>query len=130
MGPSDLVAALHKGRDSYNVNGLAQIAAEATLDDLAYYRKNFERIARSRARLASGLSHLGFEVCPSQTNFILVRPPEFSADRWLKRLANEKILVRWFDRPETRDYLRMTIGTEREVKMLLSAARRILSRRS
>ena len=127
VGPADLVAALHKGRDSYNVNGLAQIAAEATLDDLPYYRKNFGRIARSRARLASALTNLGFEIYPSQTNFILVRPPQFTADRWLKLLADQQILVRWFDQPETRDYLRITIGTEEEVKRLLAAVGRILS---
>jgi len=46
----ELIAALHKIRDSYNVNGLGQIAAEATLDDLKYYppiSKKSSRRARS-----------------------------------------------------------------------------------
>jgi len=44
VGHPDLIAALHKIRDSYNVNGLGQVAAMATLDDLPRYRANFRRI--------------------------------------------------------------------------------------
>ena len=44
--PPGLIAALHKIRDSYNVNGLGQIAALATLDDLPYYRANFKQYHR------------------------------------------------------------------------------------
>src|SRR5208282_3940363 len=44
VGNAELIAALDKIRDSYNVNGLGQIAAEATLDDLDYYRANFWKI--------------------------------------------------------------------------------------
>jgi histidinol-phosphate aminotransferase len=45
---SELIAALDKIRDSYNVNGLGQIAAVATLDDLKYYRANFKKIIATR----------------------------------------------------------------------------------
>ena len=48
VGHAELIAALDKIRDSYNVNGLGQIAAEATLDDLKYYRANFKKIAATR----------------------------------------------------------------------------------
>src|SRR5664280_1370622 len=48
VGHPELIAALHKIRDSYNVNGLGQIAAEATLDDLPYYRANFKKIIATR----------------------------------------------------------------------------------
>ena len=111
VGHPELIAALHKIRDSYNVNGLGQIAAEATLDDLAYYRANFRKIIATRERLSRELTKLGFRVLPSQTNFILVRPPRFPAKDWLQKLRDRKILVRWFSAPEVRDYLRITIGT-------------------
>ena len=48
VGHPELIAALHKIRDSYNVNGLGQVAALATLGDLAYYRANFRRIIATR----------------------------------------------------------------------------------
>src|SRR2546422_337540 len=73
VGHSELIAALDKIRDSYNVNGLGQVAALATLADLSYYRKNFRRIVATRDRLARELTALGFRVFPSQTNFLLVR---------------------------------------------------------
>lgn len=126
VGPVELIDALHKVRDSYNVNGLAQVAALATLDDLPYYRKNFARVIATRERLSGALRALGFEVLPSATNFILARPPERPAMEWLGELRRRKILVRWFDYPEVREYLRITIGTDAEADALLAAVRKIL----
>lgn len=128
IGHPDLIAALHKLRDSYNVNGLGQTAAEATLDELPYYRANFKRIRATRERLRGELARLGFQVLPSQTNFILAKPPCFPAKDWLQKLRDRKILVRWFSAPEVRDYLRITIGTPREAAALVRAARSILRR--
>jgi histidinol-phosphate aminotransferase len=126
-GHPELIAALHKIRDSYNVNGLGQIAAEATLDDLPYYRANFQKIITTRDELSRELTKLGFRVLPSQTNFILVQPPRFSAEAWLQKLRARKILVRWFNQPEVRNYLRITIGTAAEAEALARAARAILN---
>src|SRR6266571_4290079 len=123
VGHPSLIAALDKIRDSYNVNGLGQTAALATLDDLTYYRKNFRRIIVTRERVERELTLLGCRVLPSQTNFLLVRPPAFPAEVWLKKLRHRKILVRWFHYPETRDYLRITIGSEGEMDVLLQAVR-------
>ena len=129
VGHRDLIAALHKIRDSYNVNGLGQIAAEATLDDLPYYRANFKKIIATREWLSRELTKLGFRVFPSQTNFILARPPRFSAKAWLQSLRDQKVLVRWFDRPEVKDYLRITIGTAAEAEVLVRRRRKILTQR-
>jgi histidinol-phosphate aminotransferase len=126
VGHPELIAALHKIRDSYNVNGLGQIAAEATLDDLAYYRTNFKKIIATREKLSRQLTLLGFRVLPSQTNFILARPPLFPAQDWLQKLRDRKILVRWFSAPEVQNYLRITIGTAAEAEALVSAVKRIL----
>ncbi len=126
VGNAELIAALHKIRDSYNVNGLGQIAALATLDDLKYYRANFKSIIATRERLSRELTKLGFRAFPSQTNFILTQPPLFPAEDWLRKLRDRKILVRWFNTPEVNDYLRITIGTQAEATTLVKAARAIL----
>jgi histidinol-phosphate aminotransferase len=125
VGHPELIGALHKVRDSYNVNGLGQIAALATLSDLPYYRKNFARVIATRERLGRALTALGFDVLPSATNFILVRPPCRPAMEWLGQLRLRKVLVRWFDQPGIRDYLRITIGTDAEADALLKAVRAI-----
>ena len=126
VGHADLIAGLDKIRDSYNVNGLGQIAAEATLDDLKYYRANFKKIIATRESLSRELTQLGFRVLPSQSNFIFVHPPAFPAVEWLQKLRDRKILVRWFSAPELKGFLRITIGTPAEAAALVQAVRRIL----
>jgi histidinol-phosphate aminotransferase len=126
VGHHDLIAALHKIRDSYNVNGLGQIAAVVTLGDLPYYRANFRKIIATREWLSRELTKLGFRIFPSQTNFILAQPPRFAAHEWQQRLRDRKVLVRWFDFPEVKKYLRITIGNPAEVKALVKVARKIL----
>ncbi len=126
IGHAEIIAALDKIRDSYNVNGLGQIAAEATLDDLKFYRANFKKIITTRDSLSRELTKLGFRVLPSQTNFILAKPPLFPAKEWLQKLRDQKILVRWFSAPEVSDYLRITIGTPAEAAALVRAVREIV----
>jgi histidinol-phosphate aminotransferase len=128
VGHPELVAALDKMRDSYNVNGLGQVAALATLGDLGHYRRNFRRIIATRERLRRELTGLGFEVLPSRTNFLLVRPPGPPAQEWLGCLRERKILVRWFSAPAVSPFLRITVGSDIEADALLEAARRIRTR--
>jgi len=125
VGHAELIAALHRIRDSYNVNGLGQVAALATLGDLPHYRRNFRRIIASRARLGRELAGLGWQVLPSQTNFLLVRPPGPPARQWLEALRQRKILVRWFASPGLEAFLRITIGSEEEVDTLLETVRNL-----
>jgi histidinol-phosphate aminotransferase len=126
IGNAELVAALRKIRDSYNVNGLGQIAAETTLDDLGYYRANFKKIIATREWLSRELTLLGFRVFPSQTNFILAIPPRFAAKDWLQKLRAQRVLVRWFSSLDVKKYLRITIGTRAEMEILLRAFGKIL----
>jgi histidinol-phosphate aminotransferase len=126
VGPRELVAALDKIRDSYNVNGLGQVAALATLADLPYYRRNFRRVVETRRRLTADLVALGFRVQPSETNFLFAKPPRFPARQWLTKLRARKILVRWFDAPATREYLRITVGTDAEAAAVVRASADLL----
>jgi histidinol-phosphate aminotransferase len=125
VGSVELINALQKIRDSYNVNGLGQVAAVATLSDLNYYRENFKRIIASRENISRSLEELGFETTPSQTNFVFTRPPGFAARLWLEKLRENKILVRWFDQEKINDYLRITIGSESEMDYFLKTVHRL-----
>ena len=128
VGNAELIGALHKIRDSYNVNGLGQVAALATLDELPYYRAGFKKVISTRQRVTRELEALDFRVIPSETNFILARPPGFPARQWLKKLRDRKILVRWFDQPAVDQYLRITIGTDNEMDLFLKETRSILKK--
>ena len=126
IGHPILIAALDRIRDSYNTNGLGQAAALATLSDLGYYRKQFERIIALRDSTTRELTALGFDVLPSQTNFIFAKPSGITAGEWFIELRNRNILTRWFDKSGIRDRLRITIGTEKEMERFLTATRAIL----
>jgi histidinol-phosphate aminotransferase len=126
VGNPALIEAMDKLRDSYNVNGLGQAAALATLEDLGYYRKNFARIIATREKFSKDLQTLGFEVLPSATNFIFAKLPKFAAEQWLEKLRENNVLVRWFRYPATREYLRITIGTEREMRITLQTIKFLL----
>ena len=125
VGHPVLIEALDKIRDSYNVNGLGQAAALATLSDIDHYRKQFERIVELRAKTTESLEALGFEVIPSQTNFIFARPTGLIAADWFQQLRKRNILTRWFDSPKVRNWLRVTIGTETEMRKFLAATQAI-----
>ncbi len=126
VGNAKLISGIDRIRDSYNVNGLGQVAALATLNNLPYYRKNFQKIRQTRQQLSEALAELGFKVLPSQANFIFVHPPGFSAREWLEKLREQKILVRWFNSFVLENYLRITVGTSAEAAALVQAAKRIL----
>jgi histidinol-phosphate aminotransferase len=128
IGPQPLIDALHRIRDSYNVNGLGQVAAEATLRDLTYYRKGFQTICRTRQRVKDSLTQQGWQVYPSQTNFLLATPPGRPASEWHVALRSQKIVVRWFAAPEISHALRITIGSDQEMDRFLTVTQRLQRR--
>ena len=114
-----IIAGMMKVKDSYNVNRLSLLAATAALEDLPWMRRNTQRIQRSRKKLSGGLERLGYHVYPSQANFVLARKDGESLRNIYEELKQRKILVRYFDFPDLRDCLRITVGTPSEVKILL-----------
>ncbi|MDB4459308.1 histidinol-phosphate transaminase [bacterium] len=126
LGNPELIEALDKVRDSYNVNGLGQTAAIATLKDHAYYRRNFKAIIQRRKDTTEAMEEMGFDVLPSQTNFVFAKPPAASAETWFDALRENKVVVRWFKTPEISQYLRVTMGSESEMKTFLKTCKAIL----
>ncbi len=121
-----LIAELNKIKDSYNVDALAYLVGAAAIADQNYKTANAEKIKASRSKLALSLKELGFEIWPSQTNFLLVRPPNGDAERIYQRLKVEGILIRYFNQPRLADKLRITVGTEEQNQILIQTLRGIL----
>ncbi len=130
IGPSALVAAMHKVRDSYNCDALSQAAATAALQAQAYYLPLHGRVRAERDRLAGALRQRGWKVPDSHTNFILAEPPvdgNFSAFELYGALKLRRILVRYFKYPRLDDKLRITIGTPEQDDRLLAEIDDIVS---
>lgn len=121
IGPEDLIGALYKIKDSYNMDMLAQVVGLAALNDLPYMRENVRKIRATRSRLTDELRRRGWRVCDSQTNFVFARPPGGDARRVFDTLKAAKIYVRYFPGPETGEYLRITVGTDEQTDKLLAA---------
>ncbi len=126
VGHRALIEALFKVKDSYNLDRLAQVAGEAALSDMAYHRRCVARVVRTRGRVGRELARRGWRAFPSEANFLFVCPAGGSAREWFVRLRKNKILVRWFSAPSTRDYLRITIGTDAEMRRLIEVIDRFL----
>jgi histidinol-phosphate aminotransferase len=116
-----VIAALFKVKDSYNLGRLPQVAACAALDDYAWMEAQVAKVCASRQLLTAGLIKRGFGVLPSHTNFVLARTAGVSLKSTQQALKQKGVLVRYFDTPELLDCLRITVGTDEEVQALFKA---------
>jgi len=134
----DLIVGMRKMKDSYNCDSLSLAAGTAALEDWEWMEANTRKIVASRKRLSEALQGMGFDVTPSQANFVWCRHPEHCAKELYERLKGRKILVRlmrfngvhWPDakgesHPVTG--LRITIGTDPEMDALIAALQEILA---
>ena len=116
VGNAELIGAMYKIKDSYNVNYLTQEVARVAILDQDTMRANVQAIVETRKLVANKLSEFGFEVCESQANFLWVKPLGIFAKALFKELRKKNIIVRHFGNDErTKDYLRITIGTAPEM---------------
>ena len=121
-----LMEGLLKTKSIYNVGALTSAVGAAAMADQAYKNECVAKIKASRARLTSDLERLGFEVTPSQTNFVLVKAPYGEALPIHDALKARRILVRYYDKPGLKDKLRITIGTDDENTALIGALQEVL----
>ncbi len=117
----EIVAALDKIRDHYNLDRLAQVALVAALEDQAYFQECVARICATRERFAAGLTDLGYKVLPSGGNYLFASPPDRNGKRVYDALFSRQILVRYFSDPALAHGLRISIGTDEEMTRTLSA---------
>ena len=116
-----------KTKDSYNLNAMTQALGLAAIEDYAHMEANAAKVRATRARLVDALGDLGFDVAPSQANFVLARWRGAASARALFEALRERgIIVRYFDAPRLDDALRITVGTDGEIDGLLAGLRAIL----
>ena len=122
VGPKDLIEALYKVKDSYNVDAIAQAVAIAALKDRRYHKKTVAKVVKTRKAFSKALSARGWDVLPSESNFVFAKPPApAKAADVFESLRKANIFVRYFPGPLTADRLRITIGTDEQMETLLSA---------
>ena len=124
LGSRDLIEGLRRIKDSFNsypLDALAQVGAEAALRDTDWLNEASRLIIENRAFVSEKLEGLGFVVCPSQANFVFAQHPNISGKLLFDRLRERNILVRRWDYPRIDNHLRITIGTRDQCTMLVEA---------
>ena len=121
LGPVDLIEALYKVKDSYNADAVAQAVALAAVKDQDWMRANVAKVRAAREQATQILRARGWDVPPSQSNFLFAKPAHRPAAEIFEALRARNIFVRYFPGPRTGDRLRITIGTETDMATLLAA---------
>jgi len=124
MGHRDLIKGLERLKNSFNsypLDVLAQTATLASLLDVEYFEESCAKVIASREKLTTEMEAMGFVVLPSKANFIFARHPSRDAKLLFDGLREKNILVRYFDKPRIRDYLRISIGSPEQCDAVISA---------
>ena len=128
VGPESLIDAMYKIKASYNVDAIAQVLALAAAKDQRWMKANVAKVRKTRSRLTRELEKRGWDVIPSESNFVFAKPPANqdgkaanAAKSIFEKLKANNIFVRYFPGPKTRERLRITIGTNDETDALLAA---------
>ena len=128
----DTIVGLRKMKDSYNCDSLSLAAATAAIQDQDWMRDSTARIRTTRERLTAALKQLGYDVVPSQTNFVWATHPAGGHKARYEALKSKKILVRYMSfgditwaADQSLDGLRITIGTDAEIDSLLMVLKEI-----
>jgi len=122
LGHPGLIQALYKIKDSYNVNALTQKIGCAAMEDQEHMRANVRAIRTTRDRVIGAMRERGFDVLPSQTNFIWAKHPARDARTLYDGLRAQNILIRYFSsHPATSDHLRVTVGADAHMDRFIEA---------
>lgn len=117
---------LQRVKIPYSLNRVSERAAIAALRNREYVDATIELVRRERDKLSAGLSSLGLEPYPSQSNFILFKCPRPSAEL-VARTAAKGVLIRDFGKLRMLDdCARTTVGTDELNSMLLSKLKEVL----
>lgn len=129
IGQRPLIDALERVKDSFNsypLDRVAQAGAAAAIDDREWFDETRGKVIETRERVTGALRQRGFEVLPSQANFVFARHPAHSGETLAKGLRDRAVLVRHFAKPRISDFLRITIGTPEECDRLIAAIEEIV----
>lgn len=122
-----VIAEMMKVKDSYNCDAISIAAATAAMLDQDYAKMTWAHVRQERERVSDELAKLGFDVIPSHANFVLARVPGGDGGAMYRQLKQMGILVRHFDLPSLRQYVRITIGSNTENYALLCGVRDLLA---
>ena len=128
MGSPELIKYINDVKysvNSYTMNYAAlQLGVEA-VEDTAYFNECCGKIIRTRERSEAELARLGFTFPKSFGNFIFASHNRVPAQEIFKRLKQNDIYVRYWNKERINNYMRITIGTDEQMEALYRALEKI-----
>lgn len=129
MGNPELIAAMNDVRFSYNSYPMTRLSVEigaAAIRDKAYFEEMRKRVIDTREWTKKELARLGFTFGDSKTNFIFAKHKTIPGEVFFEELRKKHIFVRRFgSNPRIKDYLRISIGTQKEMEILVQELEKI-----
>lgn len=118
--PLDLMPHLWKIKQPYNVNLAADVAAQASLQDVDYLMGLVKQMVEQRQKMEKAFADLSFlSPYPSQSNFVLNQVEGVTASELRDKLAQQGIIVRYYNKLKLHDHIRISAGTLEQVEQLL-----------
>lgn len=130
IGNKELIEGLNRiknSMNSYTIDRIALAGAKAAIEDETYFKKITKSIIETREIYTVKMKELGFKVLESKSNFIFVKHKELKGEYIYKKLKEKGVLVRYFGKERIEDYLRITIGTNKEMEKLIEKLKEIIN---
>ena len=121
------VTTVKNSLNHFPVDAVAQAAGKAACENPWYYAECARKVACERDDFTRFLSENGWNVIPSQTNFVFAQKPGMGGEEVYQRIKQEGILVRHFSTKGIEDYVRITIGTKKQMNELKRVIGRLQS---
>ncbi len=125
--PEEITVTLNKIRPAFNINSFAQLVGKYILDDKNYLIKSIKHNAYWKKWLSEQFIKLGFEVIDSVANFILIKCKNSNEAKFITdQLENNNIYVRTLESYKLKNCIRVSIGLEKDLKLLVNQTKKIL----
>ncbi|MBO4980993.1 MAG: histidinol-phosphate transaminase [Lachnospiraceae bacterium] len=113
--------------NSYTMNMPSQVLGVEAVRNDAYFKETTQKIINTREWVKKELAKLGFTFPDSMANFIFASHRSVPAKEIFRALRDQDIYVRYWDKPRIDNCLRITIGTDEQMKVLIDFLRQYLS---
>ena len=129
MGSPELISALHNVKysfNSYTMNQPSILLGAASVEDDDYFRETTAKIIATREWFKDEMRKLGFTFPDSKANFLFAAHESVPAKEIFEAARAENIYVRYFPKERIDNYLRITIGTDEEMRKFVDFLKRYL----
>jgi histidinol-phosphate aminotransferase len=121
IASTEIISYLNRLRPPFNINTLAQKAAIAALEDQSFVSNVVSETKKGLLALYDAFDRLGLRYVKSRANFIWVETP-YQSGEIFQMLLRKGVIVR----PFMNNWLRITVGTEEENRILVKSLEEIL----